>query len=261
MVTFTSIAGVPLRYDRLASAPYGSRGIPYDFKGQQSLVAALTKACDELWARLPQGKPDLLLSAGAYVDKAGQHAKGIAFDFDGFWHGDQVWVTTDYPQDRKFYCGVQACLMRQFGVVLNYHFNERHRDHFHIDLSEPLGWRAGGKSCVLCAQTILRDVWGTGVAIDGSYGAQSKAAFAAIGITDPTAQWGEFLTATIDRAFGALPVEVHPDEDTPSPWAAKARDWAMAEGLTMDGSRPRDPVTREELWLTLHRYDSKRPRP
>lgn len=37
-------------------------------------------------------------------------------------------------------------------------------------------------------------------------------------------------------------------------WRKTARDWAMANGIS-DGSRPEDPVTRQEVWAMLERYD------
>lgn len=42
-----------------------------------------------------------------------------------------------------------------------------------------------------------------------------------------------------------------PDEGV-SPWAREAREWAITMGIT-DGSRPKDTVTREEVWTMLHR--------
>lgn len=46
--------------------------------------------------------------------------------------------------------------------------------------------------------------------------------------------------------------EVAPGPDAPSPWAAEAWAWAQSEGL-MDGTRPRDGVTREELAVVCQR--------
>ena len=40
--------------------------------------------------------------------------------------------------------------------------------------------------------------------------------------------------------------------DDVSAWAREAREWAVAEGIT-DGTRPKDPVTREEVWTMLWR--------
>lgn len=53
----------------------------------------------------------------------------------------------------------------------------------------------------------------------------------------------------VAEAFGlpaALPV------DGVSEWAREARDWAVASGIT-DGTRPKDAVTREEVWTMLYR--------
>jgi len=41
-------------------------------------------------------------------------------------------------------------------------------------------------------------------------------------------------------------------DDTVSDWAREARDWTVAKGIT-DGTRPKDPVTREEVWTMLYR--------
>jgi len=40
--------------------------------------------------------------------------------------------------------------------------------------------------------------------------------------------------------------------DEVSSWAHAARDWAVSRGIT-DGTRPKDPVTREEVWTMLYR--------
>lgn len=38
-----------------------------------------------------------------------------------------------------------------------------------------------------------------------------------------------------------------------SSWAREARDWAVSVGIT-DGTRPKDNVTREEVWVMLYRF-------
>ena len=40
--------------------------------------------------------------------------------------------------------------------------------------------------------------------------------------------------------------------DEVSSWAREAREWAVSRGIT-DGTRPKDPVTREEVWTMLYR--------
>lgn len=47
------------------------------------------------------------------------------------------------------------------------------------------------------------------------------------------------------------------DKNQPSPWAKEAWEWAKKEGL-LDGTRPKDNVTREELALVLKRLVGKR---
>jgi N-acetylmuramoyl-L-alanine amidase len=59
--------------------------------------------------------------------------------------------------------------------------------------------------------------------------------------------WEAFLTA----------VRKHLNPPTSADWRAEfaaAREWAVEQGIT-DGSRPKDPVTREELWVMLYRMN------
>ena len=61
--------------------------------------------------------------------------------------------------------------------------------------------------------------------------------------------WEAFLAA----------VKAHleqPKEDEVSPWAKEAHKWAVERGIT-DGTRPKDPVTREEVWTMLYRAFGK----
>jgi len=62
--------------------------------------------------------------------------------------------------------------------------------------------------------------------------------------------WDGFLAAV--RAHLSPPVTTTPPSDDISPWAREAREWAVSSGIT-DGTRPKDPVTREELWTMLWR--------
>lgn len=59
------------------------------------------------------------------------------------------------------------------------------------------------------------------------------------------------IVAAIVETYGLRRKE-QPVQDDVSPWAREARDWAVGFGIT-DGTRPKDPVTREELWTMLHR--------
>lgn len=47
------------------------------------------------------------------------------------------------------------------------------------------------------------------------------------------------------------------DAPEPEPWYAEARDWAMEQGITTDGDRPDEPMTRAEMWETLRRHEAR----
>ena len=55
--------------------------------------------------------------------------------------------------------------------------------------------------------------------------------------------------AEVKKQLGGVTVA---DKNTPSTWAKKAWDWAVKEGL-LDGTRPKDNITREELAAVLER--------
>lgn len=62
----------------------------------------------------------------------------------------------------------------------------------------------------------------------------------------------EAIVAGIVETYGLKrKPEPEPQDDT-SDWAREAREWAMEKGIT-DGTRPKDPVTREEVWTMLYR--------
>ncbi len=65
--------------------------------------------------------------------------------------------------------------------------------------------------------------------------------------------WQRFLNMVqteLDKLKGG--VNVTQDKNQPSPWAKEAWEWAKKEGL-LDGSRPKDPITREEFAVVLKR--------
>jgi len=64
----------------------------------------------------------------------------------------------------------------------------------------------------------------------------------------------EAIVAGIVETYGLRPkrpVQTPPSDDWRAEFAA-AREWAVEQGIT-DGSRPKDTVTREELWVMLYR--------
>ena len=50
-----------------------------------------------------------------------------------------------------------------------------------------------------------------------------------------------------------------PDTPTdPNAWKAEAAEWAKVKGITADGTRPDDPITRVEVWKTLQNAFEKK---
>jgi N-acetylmuramoyl-L-alanine amidase len=69
--------------------------------------------------------------------------------------------------------------------------------------------------------------------------------------------WQRFLDmvkSELDKLKGADKVT---DKNTPSSWAKEAWEWAKKEGL-LDGTRPKDNLTREEFAVVLKRLADKK---
>ena len=49
-----------------------------------------------------------------------------------------------------------------------------------------------------------------------------------------------------------VPYKEEVDLSEVSSWAKESAKWAIDNGIT-DGSNPKDPVTREQVWVMLHR--------
>lgn len=58
--------------------------------------------------------------------------------------------------------------------------------------------------------------------------------------------------ATAQGMSEAFDLSVPVATDQVSEWAREAKDWAVSSGIT-DGMRPKDAVTREEVWTMLYR--------
>lgn len=177
--SFTLLAGVPVHYDRFLDPEfgYGTRGRPRRFRAEADFEQKLQDCFEELWKVCPLGKAEVITTAGAFVDKPGAHGKGRAFDLDGIFWENRTFVTLHhYVQDARFYLGIESVLRKHFGIVLNYEYNEAHRDHFHIDDISPVGFFPGHRSRVLYLQMALTYLFGRQVAIDGLVGPETNGA-------------------------------------------------------------------------------------
>ncbi len=212
--SFTTLGGgVPVHYDRLPSPNhYGSRGLPQSFHCHTDFELALDNAFKDVWLYTGLGKAQVITSAGAYVNKPGQHGQGRAFDIDGIFWANKTFVTLHagwQGYDRKFYFGVEAVLRMHFGVVLDYEYNSPHRDHFHVDNSQGRAFRKTSTSKVRSLQGMLNHVWSQNVDEDGVWGDQTAGAVTDIlvlaGLPGPITkqeQWLKLMKKTAEVAFG-----------------------------------------------------------
>jgi hypothetical protein len=212
--SFKTLGGlVPVHYDRLPSPfHYGSRGKEHTYYCKADFESLLDDAFRDIWLYTGLGKAEVITSAGAYVNKPGQHGKGRALDIDGIFWSNKTFVTLHagwQGQDRKFYFGIEAVLRRHFGVVLDYEYNAPHRDHFHVDDSQSLLFRTTSRSKVRSLQGMLNHVWGQNVDEDGDWGDQTAGAVSAVltevGLPGPITnqeQWLLLMKKTAEQAFG-----------------------------------------------------------
>jgi hypothetical protein len=186
MITFNSIAGVQVTYDRDHARDYGSRGRPLR-EGQGGPVtpefwSALCAWMDDLSATCPWGRPELLVTGGIHgpgVDPENRHTQGRAIDIDSlWWHGREPLVTR-YAGGRQaaLYCAVEATLHLRFGTVLGRTYNASHVDHWHVDDGHPVGWR-GGRSHVAFLQAALNACYDRQLDVDGRLGPRTRGAAA-----------------------------------------------------------------------------------
>jgi hypothetical protein len=210
---FTTLNGITVLYDRMPG-DYGERGIPLNFYATREIEHRLDACFAELQEVCPLGRPDLILSAGAWVEKPGYHGNGEAFDLDAIHWDDKKFVCDEFPSDSRFYLGVDAVLRKHIPTVLNYYYNDLHHDHLHVDMGGEMGFTRA-RSEVLFLQAALTHVLGIPVGrIDGDWGPNTaggtERALTELGIggsINDEAVWMEFLTAVSRRAFGEQVLE------------------------------------------------------
>lgn len=205
---FEKLVQVPVHYDRPPLAQYGSKGVSYKFFCEKDFEKKLNKAFDELFSLTSFMEPEVIVSAGTLVHKSGYHGMGRAFDLDGIFWKNRVFITNNYPTDKIFYLGIESIMRKHFGTVLNYNYNKAHHDHLHIDDGTAIGFNADSRSKVLYVQAALTHVLELQVAIDGVYGSETKGAISkalermnVTGAITSKNVWLHFLTGVANMAF------------------------------------------------------------
>jgi hypothetical protein len=65
VISFSSLAGVPVNYAREPVAPYGTRGRTHAFNCTPEFLRKLEACFDELFRLIPLGRAEIITSAGA----------------------------------------------------------------------------------------------------------------------------------------------------------------------------------------------------
>lgn len=122
-------------------------------------------------------------SLGVYVCRSdgcvSKHNYGTAFDLSALrWHDGfgtiRTWTALNYPNDRKFYLGVEASLHYYFKWVLDYNYNAAHRNHLHFDTTYAPSYSTSSTAQTKFLQASLTYVWGINTTIDGIWGTQTS---------------------------------------------------------------------------------------
>ena len=212
--SFSSIAGVPIHYAREPVAPYGTRGVNMIFFSTNAFFDKLETFVEDLIDRCPLGQPEVIVTAGVYVDKPNsKHQLGRAFDLDSIFWSDRSFITKNYPSDKAFYLAIESIIRKHFGTVLQYGYDRRHEDHFHFDDGSPVDFNTSWRSYTYFAQTSLNVLFGQQVVEDGLWGSETAGAvehvFENLGIDTPITtrpNWRSYLDACTSAAFQlALP--------------------------------------------------------
>ncbi len=222
---YSDIDGVPLYYWRYEDG----EPRPVSIYSTYALQARLTWWVRKLRmitakAEDPRyGTIDRIVTAGAYVNRSGQHGEGNAFDLDqvrwsGGFRSTPYWQahSNTHRRVRRRYLAVDAMTRRAFRYVLDGWYNSAHADHIHMDLGglPTVCSRSSGSDTVF-VQAACNDFMDAGLVVDGVWGSLTEVAFAEarqrLRVTDDPflsiRAWRQVLWRSarhgfIDRVFG-----------------------------------------------------------
>jgi len=215
----SSIDGVALGYMRDSSA---RKVRSASFTGSSELWAALQRFKRDLHLYTnPAGYGDIkmIVSAGIYVNKPGQHGRGSAVDIDRIiWTSGKtcspIYGVHAHSKQwaRLRYYALDAVCRQHFRYVLDGNYNAAHRDHIHADLGgmpiRPLS--TSSRAEVVFLQAVCNEFAGQNLAVDGQYGPKSAnglkntLSMAGLGHLSPltsTADHRKFLQRVSQKGF------------------------------------------------------------
>ena len=205
---YSSVAGIPLHYSRHINNGYGREGINVNFYSTNDFKRRLEDCFQQLVEENPFGKPRLIVSAGIYVKKRGQHGRGRAIDVDSIYWSDRTLITYFYPLDTVLYLAVESIFRQHFGIVLNYRYDNPHKDHWHMDDGSPVDFFITSRSRVLYLQACLTHIYDHPVVVDGIWGPQTSGetqkVLTELGLGNDLEKantWRAFLRKTAEKGF------------------------------------------------------------
>lgn len=214
MMTFQKIDGTPVYYWRSNRGNTTAR----NWQATDAFYSALVAWIRDLRSLSSSyGSISYVVSAGFYVDKAGQHGAGTAMDLDHVrWSNGNVTSPLDQHHAsgtaalRKRYLATEAVCRRRFRYVLDGWYNADHRDHIHADFGGmPVRVLKDSEADTKFVQGTCNNFRGSGLVIDGIWGPNTQSAFnglkSALGVTgDPhtsTSVWQGMLSKIATKGF------------------------------------------------------------
>ena len=185
---FNTLDGTPVHYWRWTDGTAGSRSEQRTFASTHQFHARLVTWLRDLRA-LAETHGGLrgmqrIVSAGAYVNKPGQHGLGQAFDLDEVrWANGTI---SPYRRDHasrdrivvRRYIALDAVCRRHFRWVLDAGYNAAHGDHLHLDFG------GGAPRCDTASpsdtafvQLACNAHMGAGLRVDRVWGRKTQTAF------------------------------------------------------------------------------------
>jgi hypothetical protein len=226
---FDQLDGVPLHYWRWTDGTAGQRTARRTFQSSAAFHDRLVRWVRDLRTIAQQHGGltgmDRIISAGAYVNKPGQHGLGQAFDLDQVrWSNGTI---TPYHREhaardlrvRRRYLALDAVCRRHFRFVLDGGFNAAHADHLHLDVGGgQIRCDKASRSDTAFVQMCCNAFLGSGLAVDGAWGARTQSAFAEASRRlgtggDPhrvTVDWQRWLGRAAACGFGNRPFQAPP---------------------------------------------------
>lgn len=183
---FEDIDGVPTMYMRSGDGVRRPAGFRCTYGFYDQLVAWVRYLKAAAAAAGPEyATMEWITSAGAYVNKSGQHGLGTAFDLDEVKFVDGPLIAPiARPQDsadplvRRRYYALDAMSRTHFRWCLDAHYNAAHEDHIHQDFGGmPPVLSPGSSSDTRFVQGMLNEFQGAGLAVDGIWGPLTQGAF------------------------------------------------------------------------------------